>query len=122
VIDLAAGELDDGAGIVEAMEVADESEDESAVEGVGSGDAIEEECLGAALISGDDLVAEMVFLGLEKTATLGCVADANGNAFTGAANGIAIGVLEERKEGDGPGLEDIASLGGPPNASEPRPG
>jgi hypothetical protein len=41
VVDLTPGELDDGAGIVEAVEVADESEDECTIEGIAAGDTVE---------------------------------------------------------------------------------
>ena len=63
LVDLGAGELDDGPGVVEEVEVADEAVDEGVIEGIGSWDGVEEDVVLEGAVASEDLLAQARLLG-----------------------------------------------------------
>jgi hypothetical protein len=112
LVDLGASELDDGSGIVEEVEVADEGVDEGIIEGVGSWDGVEEDVVLEGVVAREDLLAQLRLLGFEQPSALGSVADAKRHTFAATADAIGVGFLQEGEKLLGPAEQDPVSLSG----------
>jgi hypothetical protein len=119
LVDLGAGELDDGSGIIEEVEVADEAVDEGVIEGIGSWDGVEEDVVLEGAVAGEDLLAQLSLLGFEETSALGSVTDAKRHTFAAAADGIGVDLFEEGKKLLGSAEQDPVSLSGTADPSGP---
>ena len=91
MVDLAAGEFDEGPRVIVVEEVADQGEGEGVVEGIAAGDAVQEGSFVTGLVAVEEVVAEVGFLLLEEAAPLGGVTNAGGHALGAAAYGIGVG-------------------------------
>ena len=70
MVDLRASELHEGPGVVIESEIADDAKDERVIEGIGTGDGVEEGVFLEGLVASEDLEAELLFLGLEEPSAL----------------------------------------------------
>jgi hypothetical protein len=119
VEDVAAGEFDEGSGIVVVVEVADEGERERVVEWIGFVDAVEVDRLLHTLVAGENLLTDVELLLFEKPTTLGGGADAEGETVSVATMGIGGRGAEQREEIAGTSEQDPVSLRGPPHSTPP---